>query len=198
MSRVRGFIKSELRARNRQQCIDCSPFQQWWAEAVATHLILSFHPMNHDYNLISLLSSWMMIIHFNFLLASLSAQELVDLAIVKRSILFQLRLQFMPLRLCGNNWVLNVNKLLLHHTRVIVSRPTECKTGEWARASKSNILSAWMQHVIYFALEETELDHLREKLDKLHFNKILTYGRWKSGTVDRMVGCPVVKRENIK
>lgn len=37
------------------------------------------------------------------------------------------------------------------------------------------------------------LDHLRGKLDKLHFNKILTYGRWKSGL---SIGRPTVEREN--
>lgn len=64
-----------------------------------------------------------MIIHFNFF-RLFKRPELVDLAIVKRSILFQLRLRFMLFRLCGNNWALNVNKLLLHHTRVIVVNKT--------------------------------------------------------------------------
>lgn len=57
---------------------------------------LSFS-MNHDYNLNSLLAptGWL---YISISFASFNV-ELVDLAIVKRSILFQLRLQFMLLRL---------------------------------------------------------------------------------------------------
>lgn len=97
--------------------------EQRWAGAEATHLILFFHPWIMIIIWIHFSTSNRMIIHFNFF-RLFKRSELVDLAIVKRSILFQLRLRFMLFRLCGNNWALNVNKLLLHHTQVIVMNTT--------------------------------------------------------------------------
>lgn len=80
-----------------QQCFDCSAADQRWAWGFS-HSSSAHSPSPYESWLQSEFtlspSPHRMIIHFNFTRLFFSSS--VDLAIVKRSILFQLRLQFMP------------------------------------------------------------------------------------------------------
>lgn len=159
---------SELRARNQTtMCIDCSQLEAEVGWSLLLLLIL-FSSSVHESWLQSDFTSLLTPLNF-FHLSSMAWLEpkLVDLAIVKRSILFQLRLRFMLFRFCANNWALNVNKLLLHHTRMISRRQISKRVNEWVsewertmRVFKSNNLkrlAATCNLLVQKAMEEKKL-----------------------------------------